>query len=410
MQLIPTVFRMFERRMASPFWRRLTHVYERYAEWRAARRARRPGAEHDRLDDRFCARPFESFELQENGSVHLCCPAWLRHRAGNLNDTTAAEIWNSPAAQDIRRGILDGSFRHCNRDLCPEIQAGTLPTRAAAAAANPRHRAIIEGNSTRIEGIPAFINLANDKSCNLSCPSCRTQRIQFNNGPGYEARKRLQDRLVASFFAVPTDQPFVVNVTGSGDPFGSRIFRDFLFALDKARFPSMRVNLQTNGVLLTEKTWLNLRKIHGAVGSVLVSFDAATEATYSVTRRGGDWRQLLENMAFLSGLRRAGGIGELILYFVVQKANFREMADFVRLGKRFAADRVFFSRAVNWGTWSAAEYDDQCVWNLRHPLHAEFARAIADPILADPVVFLGNLAELRRTALGRAADAAAPAN
>ncbi|HRE05570.1 MAG TPA: hypothetical protein PKX00_08175, partial [Opitutaceae bacterium] len=95
-------------------------------------------------------------------------------------------------------------------------------------------------------------------------------------------------------------------------------------------------------VLLTEKTWLNLRKIHGAVGSVLVWFDAATEATYSVTRRGGDWRQLLENMAFLSGLRRAGEIGELILYFVVQKANFREMADFVRLGKRFAADRVFF--------------------------------------------------------------------
>jgi MoaA/NifB/PqqE/SkfB family radical SAM enzyme len=409
MQLIPTVFRIFERRMASPFWRRLTHLYERYAEWRSARRARRPSAKSAGLADRFCAKPFESFELQENGSVHLCCPAWLRQRAGNLDDSTAAEIWNSPAAQDIRRGILDGSFRHCNHDLCPEIQAGTLPTREAAAA-NARHRAIIAENRTRIDGIPAFINLANDKSCNLSCPSCRTQRIQFNDGPGYEARKRLQDRLVDSFFAVPADQPFVVNVTGSGDPFGSRIFRDFLFALDRARFPRMKVDLQTNGVLLTEKTWGNLRKIHGAIGTVRISFDAASEVTYAITRRGGDWRQLLVNMEFLAGRRRAGEIGELILYFVVQKANFREMADFARLGKRFGVDRIFFSRAVNWGTWSAAAYDDQCVWNPRHPLHAEFARAIADPILADPAVFLGNLADARRAALGRAADALLPAN
>ncbi len=409
MQLIPTVFRIFERRMASPFWRRLTHVYERYAEWRSAGRARRPRAENPRLQDRFCAKPFESFELQENGSVHLCCPAWLRQRAGNLNDATAAEIWNSPAAQDIRRGILDGSFRHCNHDLCPEIQAGTLPTRAMAAA-NPRHRAIIDGNLTRLDGIPAFINLANDKSCNLSCPSCRTHRIQFNDGPGYKARKRLQDRLVSSFFATPTDQPFVVNVTGSGDPFGSRIFRDFLFGLDRAKFPRMQVDLQTNGVLFTEKTWGNLRKIHGAIGTVRVSFDAASEATYAITRRGGDWRQLLDNMAFLAGRRQAGEIGELIVYFVVQKANFREMADFVRLGKSFAADRIFFSRAVNWGTWVASEYDDQCVWDPRHPLHGDFVRAIADPSLADPAVFLGNLAEIRRTALGRAADAPAPAN
>lgn len=398
MRLIPSVYRVFESRMASPFWRRLTHLHERFEEFRAVRRARRPSAMSAGLKDRFCGRPFDSFELQENGSVHLCCPAWLRQRAGNLHDSTAAEIWNSAAAQEIRRGILDGTFRHCNRELCPEIQAGTLPSRAAAAA-NPRYRAIMESGQTVLSGIPPFINLANDKSCNLSCPSCRTQRIQFNDGPGYDARKRLQDRIVAAFFTAPTEQPFIVNVTGSGDPFASRIFRDFLFDLDKAKFPRMQVNLQTNGVLFTEKTWANLRKIHGAIGSVLVSFDAASEATYAITRRGGDWKQLLENMEFLAERRRQGAFGDLILYFVVQKANFREMPAFVRVGKRFAADRVYFSRALNWGTWSAAEHEDQSVWNPHHPLYAEFTRVMADPALDDPVVFLGNVADARRAAL-----------
>lgn len=409
MRLIPFVYRIFEGRIASPFWRRLTHLYERVEELRQWRRARGPSTKSAALKDRFCGRPFDSFELQENGSVHLCCPTWLRWRAGNLHDSSAAEIWNSPVAQDIRRGILDGTFRHCNHDLCPEIQSGTLPTRAAAAK-NPRWRAIMDANATRLKGIPAFFNLSNDKSCNLSCPSCRTQRIQFNDGPGYEARKKLQDRLVESFFSAPTGQPFVVSVTGSGDPFASRIFRDFLFDLDRAKFPHMQVNLQTNGVLFTEKTWANLRKIHGAIGSVLVSFDAASEATYAITRRGGDWRQLLENMAFLAGRRSAGQIGELVLYFVVQKPNFREMPAFVRLAKRFAADRAYFSRAVNWGTWSVAEHEEQSVWNERHPLYAEFARIVADPIFDDPIVFLGNLADARRSALARFADAAARAN
>jgi MoaA/NifB/PqqE/SkfB family radical SAM enzyme len=398
MRLIPAIYRLFERRMASPFWRQLTHAYERFEELRSGLRARRTRPGREGLAGKFCGRPFDSFELQENGSVHLCCPAWLRLRAGNLHASSGADIWNSPMAQDIRRGILDGSFRHCNHDLCPEIQAGTLPSRAEAAK-HPRYRAIIAENKTRLDGIPAFFNLAHDKSCNLSCPSCRTQRIQFNDGAGYEARKRLQDRLVESFFSAPTEQPFIVSVTGSGDPFASRIFRDFLFELDKTNFPHMRVNLQTNGVLFTPKTWANLSKIHGAIGSVLVSFDAATEATYAITRRGGDWRQLLENMEFLAARRRDGGIGELVLYFVVQKANFREMPDFVRLGKRFAADRVHFSRAVNWGTWSTAEHEDQSVWNPHHPLYAEFARVAADPILDDPVVFLGNVTDARRAAL-----------
>jgi MoaA/NifB/PqqE/SkfB family radical SAM enzyme len=400
MRLIPSVYRMFEGRVASPFWRRLTHLYERFEELRQWRRARRPSAKAASLKNRFCGRPFDSFELQENGSVYLCCPTWLRWRAGNLHDASAAEIWNSPMAQEIRRGILDGTFQHCNHDLCPEIQAGTLPTREEAAK-NPRWRAIMEANQTELAGIPAFFNLSNDKSCNLSCPSCRTQRIQFNDGPGYEARKHLQDRLVASFFRAPTDQPFVLNVTGSGDPFASRIFRDFLFELDKAKFPHMQVNLQTNGMLFTEKTWANLKKIHGAIGSVLVSFDAAREETYAITRRGGDWRQLLENMEFLAARRRERQIGELILYFVVQKANFREMPEFVRIGQRFNADRVYFSRAVNWGTWSVAEHEDQSVWNPHHPLYPEFARVVADPLLDDPIVFLGNVAEARRTAMAQ---------
>jgi MoaA/NifB/PqqE/SkfB family radical SAM enzyme len=396
MRLVPLVFRFMESRVGSPFWRHFTHVYERWEELRARlrmrRQARSPASAP--LADRFCKRPFESFELQENGSVYLCCPTWLRTRAGNLHAESAAAIWNSPAAQAVRAGIHDGSFRHCNHAICPDIQAGTLPLRRDVAS-EPRWREIVERKQTEMPGIPAFLNLSNDKSCNLACPSCRTDRIQFNSGPGYEARLALQKKLEAAFFAEPTGQDVLLSVTGSGDPFASRIFRDFLFGLDAGKFPGLSVNLQTNGTLFTEKTWNNMAKLHGHVGSVLVSLDAASAATYAIVRRGGDWDHLMANLDFLAGLRRDGKIHELILFFVAQQANFREMPDFARLGIRLGADRITFQRAVNWGTWSRAEHAALSVWNPGHPDHAAFAAMMADPVFAHPSVFLGNLAQAR---------------
>ena len=117
----------------------------------------------------------------------------------------------------------------------------------------------------------------------------------------------------------------------------------------------MQVNLQTNGVLLTEKTWKRLRKIHGKIGAVLVSLDAATADTYAVTRRGGDWDRLRQDMEFLARLRRNGEIEMLALYLIVQHANFREMPGMVVLGKRFGADHVNFSKVAWWGNWTFTE-------------------------------------------------------
>lgn len=406
-RVIPLVFGFVEGRIGSPFWRRLTHVYERFEELRSRVRALRRKRGGPALAGRFCRRPFESFELQENGSVYVCCPAWVRQRAGNLYDGDAGEIWNSEAAQAVRRGIHDGTFAYCNHSLCPEIQAGTLPT-LAEAKREPRLREIIEKKKTTMEGIPTFINLMNDKSCNLSCPSCRTKRIQFNDGPEYETRKRLQNRFVESILAKPTDQPFVLSVTGAGDPIASRVFREFLFALDRGKFPNMRVNFQTNGVLFTEKTWNSLDKIRGAVGTVSVSLDAATEATYRITRRGGDWAQLMQNMALMAELRRSGRIGELLVFFVVQKANFREMPQFVELGRRFGVDRVCFSKAYNWGTWTNAEHRDQQVWEPDHPDHGEFATITAGPVFDDPIVSMGNLTQQRHAISRKIASRLAP--
>ena len=255
--------------------------------------------------------------------------------------------------------------------------------------------------------MPAFINMAHDRSCNLSCPSCRTQKIMYGKGAAYETRKKTHDQFVREFLTEGTDQDFTLSVTGSGDPFGSRIFREFLHEFDASGFPNLKINLQTNGVLFTEKEWGKLAGIHDNVNAVIISFDAATAATYAITRRGGHWEQLQKNMEFISELRRQGRINLLRLDFVVQKANYREMPGFIEIGKRFGVDQVYFSKAVNWGKWSAEEYRDQCIWEPDHPEHEAFADLIAQPLFDDPLVYLGNLSDYRRTIRDTKALAAA---
>ena len=146
---------------------------------------------------------------------------------------------------------------------------------------------------TIIEGIPRFINMCHDQSCNLSCPSCRLETISHVKGGAYDQAKGLHDKLVATYLTEPSDQAFTLSITGSGDPFGSRVFREFLCDFDGANFPNMRINLQTNGVMFTPKQWQRLHKLHGKIKCVIVSFDAATEPTYNITRRGGRWNLLL---------------------------------------------------------------------------------------------------------------------
>ena len=263
----------------------------------------------------------------------VCAPTWLKTPFGNCLTQGIEDIWNSQTAQEIRRSILDGSFRYCTHEECPLIQSDSLPDRDAVT--NARQRRIIDEGIVATEELPSFFNFCHDESCNLSCPSCRTTAIRLTEGPEFEVRQRIHRILTAWLFARPHDQCVTVNITGSGDPFASRMFFDLLTTLDGRDFPNVTFNLQTNGVMFTPKYWAKMSKLHGNIGEVIVSFDAATSATYAYTRRGGNWEQLVKNMRFLDELRRDGKIRRLRIDYVVQQRNYKEMIGIVELTRTF---------------------------------------------------------------------------
>jgi wyosine [tRNA(Phe)-imidazoG37] synthetase (radical SAM superfamily) len=296
-------------------------------------------------------------------------------------------IWNGSEIKEIRRSVLDGDFSYCSRMNCSFITSGSLPKKADVT--DPILRDIIDNKRTDISSDPRLIVLSHDLACNLSCPSCRTEIIATR-----QAARDEMDRFVDRFILpLMEDNPSVVlSVAGNGDPFGSKHYRRLLQNLDPARHAGVALALQCNGLLLTPREWESLSHLHHLIGSLGVSIDAAEPATYENLRRPGKWSVIVENMEFLSKLRREGKIGYLWIRFVVQNENFEQMPAFVELGQRWSVDKVWFEKLSNFGTFNADDFEKHSVTDSSHPNHSRFLEVLRNPILRSKEVDLFNVA------------------
>lgn len=349
----------------------------------------------ENLNKLFCSRPFNWFEIAAapdgRGDVYLCCSAWVNRSAGNLLEQSAAEVWNGEAAQSLRRSILDGSFSQCSASRCPYLKTVTGPVQHADSVTDARMKDVIEQGLTELPWGPQDINCAYDQSCNLSCPTCRHARII--EVAGVDDFNLIQDKLESDVLPDANS----LYITGSGDAFGSPHFNKWLRTMQLDRTSDIHIHLHTNAQLWTPKMWRQIPDdVKRCIKSAEISIDAAEATTYSFNRRGGDFDRLLENLDFIAQLRADGKLHHLKVSMVVQLNNFREMPAFVELGKRFKADTVYFSKLINWGTFSEPVYRFRSVHLPLNKNHQEFLDLLDDPVFDDAIVELGNLSELRR--------------
>lgn len=355
------------------------------------------------LKNKFCSVPFDEMMTDNEGLAWTCCPSFLPTPIGNIYHQDWQELWNSPVAQELRRSIIDGSFRYCNRMQCGKILAGTLPRRdevtdlkhvavlaeartssapppatpSVRIAAAPSHPAPFEG--------PRMLYFCHDATCNLACLQCRAGMIRANA----EQQARL-DRLLASFvkpaIRYARKNGATLLVSGNGDPFASEHYLDVLRLLDDERDSKIVLHLITNG-LLFKHYWNRLPNIRGLLraGYVGVSIDAASPETYLETR-GASWEKLLENLEFIAELRRGGIIGRVGINYAVQACNFRDMKDIVAIALRLGVDGVGFNVVRNHGTYLPEEYKRRAVFEPDHPCYEEFLEELRNPIFRSPII------------------------
>ena len=157
---------------------------------------------------KICTLPFESVEVNSNGKLYFCCASWQKKPFGDLNKDSILSEWNSLAAKEIRQSILDGSYKFCNKDMCPYLQTNCLK--------EYNELTEIQQKLVSEQGIDAPISLMlnYDYSCNLSCPSCRYEKVSITStDQEFPFLKSLTEKIVFDFFQNSSQRKIKLNIT-----------------------------------------------------------------------------------------------------------------------------------------------------------------------------------------------------
>jgi MoaA/NifB/PqqE/SkfB family radical SAM enzyme len=339
------------------------------------------------LSGHFCPIPFDEMMTDSEGYAWTCCPSFLPVPIGKIHESSWDDIWSSNVARTLRESVLDGSFKYCSRTQCPHILSGSLPRRDEVT--DPRHRRIIDTGDFA-DATPRKFYFCHDATCNLACPQCRTEMYKIKPEKAAQL-ERLLTTLVDPILDHAGTNSCTILLSGNGDPFSSEHYLEILRRLDPDKHKGVTLHLVTNG-LLFRHYWNELPNIHPFLinGYVGVSLDGASPEVYAQTR-GAKWYKALENLEFLSELRRSGKIGGVGINYAVQECNFRDMSVVVELATRLGIDTVGFNQLRNEGTYSSEDYRRRAVFETDHPRYEEFLDELRQPILANGVATFGSL-------------------
>ena len=316
------------------------------------------------LKNYFCSVPFNSLEIHNN-VCFVCCPSWLPNSV-KTSEIPLKEMWNSEPIVDVRNSILDGSFKYCNKELCPYLSKlvnyGVVSGPITLKETDSHYSPILTNNT------PDNVVMNFDRTCNYKCPSCRVDLI-VEDSKGIKRIEKTIEEIDTHYSAnVKT-----LYITGSGDPFVSVGFRNYLRNFNPKKYPKLKsIHLHTNASMWTKEMWDSMPNVHKYVKSCEISIDAGTKDTYeNKTRLGGNWENLLNNLKFISTLPIS-----VKTSFVVQDCNYMEMETFYNLMYSIFGNKVnvFFGKITNWGTFSEGEFKLKQVWDTEHPEHELFKK------------------------------------
>jgi sulfatase maturation enzyme AslB (radical SAM superfamily) len=334
--------------------------------------------------DTHCTVPWETMSVGSEGTVTICMsPAWIPVSVGNVltADDIYTDILNSPSAQSIRNEILQGRYYYCNNTLCRffdhyDKKLYQQTPEDIADIADFDALAPVTRNDTCVTQIPRNIIFDFDPTCNLRCPSCRFNVINYNKHPEFRANNdNIAEKIKHLIIDNIGTQPIEIRWAG-GEPFISEVYLDLMDYIIATGRRNIRHVIQTNGSYLKKKQEL-VTKLLPFINELRISFDAATAETYSRVRVNGQWDLLLENVRWVQDQIKQQGLKVRVKAdFVVQLDNYQEIPQFRTLCNELGIKQINFQRMWNWNTWPIEELDRRNVYNANHPLYPEVMRLL----------------------------------
>jgi pyruvate-formate lyase-activating enzyme len=351
----------------------------------------------EKLSGLGCYTPFNHFEILIGGDIVACCQGWLSVKVGNILTDTPEEIINNPERVRVQNNMKQGILADCN-DRCPQLNS--------LLSGNKNYWSIVplENLTARSQEMPLTVIFSYDPSCNLQCPSCRNEFIYWDpdnteDTKGQELLK-VHNRVVALIDILLTqDREVVLSITGSGDAFAAPLFWNYLLDLANKPVPkNLRIEIKTNGVLMTKDNWLKIKSLWSIIKCVDISIDAVNEDTYKIVRKNGNLKKLQRNLNDFDQLVLEGNFPALRDWrtnFIIQQDNFKEVKEYVEWQLTFKSKpQICLSLIAQWYHMSEEQFNSMAVWRSNHKQKDELVEILKDPIFYNKQVELGRVSSL----------------
>lgn len=293
-----------------------------------------------------CNRPFTNAVINSVQDFHFCCGDWSLGVQNILQNPDLQSIWDSIEAKVYRLSMINRTYSFCNWKRCVYLRA------------EPEVNPELERLHFESQLIPDSLEIGIDRTCNLFCQSCRCQVI-VESGGRLDNINRSKQIIKQSGWL---DKCKTLLLGGQGEVFFSPTYKELMYHSQNGR---NKLDLRTNGVLLTETEFLKLKEMYGEL-KIIVSIDAATRETYRKLRRSKDkkaWDKLVCNLEMLSEKRRRKELDFFQINMCVQRDNYAEIPQFVTWGETLNVDAIYLTPIRNWGTFSDEEFEEVSIFN-----------------------------------------------
>lgn len=301
-------------------------------------------------NNKYCVVPFTDitvhlYEFKGPGlGLVPCCSAWVKEPL-NLAKIPVFEdnkdnsfinfiqSWNDSRLVELRRSIIDGTYKYCKKDTCPYYYSDALP------CPDEEIKTYIRDKKVVLDYLPKTIKICIDNTCNLQCPSCRKEKIYNSSDLTYKRTKAFMSMSKRIF------------INGSGEVFANKQMLKALREYTYKEFPNIEGFLFiTNGTLLNKTMWYSLPEdLRERVLDINISIDSFNSETYKKIRVSGNFDILYKNLLFISDLRKNNELKHITASCVLQNKNIKEISDFIKNVIDLKFDTVIINKIENWG-------------------------------------------------------------
>ena len=263
----------------------------------------------------YCPNPYILAEIMPYGEVYPCSCGWIKgYSFGNIFKQTFDEIWNGDRAKEFREKLYNNDF-----SLCPGCQNLEIL------------QEIKENEPKLVSDPPERILLGLDEFCDVKCIFCRGENYKINTNL---IPKDKEDKLI-EILTPWLEHAKYVKTNAVGEVFASKISRDLIKEI-AIKFPNIKFEIITNGIQCTKENIENLN-LTDKISMMTVSLHAFSEKIYNKIVKGGDYKKVIDNIMYLSSLKKSGKIERFELHFTVTSINYKEIPQIINFCRQIDA-------------------------------------------------------------------------